>query len=250
MKKTLTAFALTLALAACGSSDDQHRSYNEPASNQASIEQTAAVAEMAQPAPAEESAPALSPELDEMANAFGWQADDLVDTCLDQELPEIHCALRYSEDSNPHDVAVISGELATAPEQHNGSGSLEFELRTDEVTRETRLELSNHTWDRPVSCDTAHVACDSIYILVKADGSREELGRAQTNEALAIELDEKAAALMDGTTRLEIEHFEGSTHYSTDAFVTPNADFVAAMGRMRRTDADASGYESERRLAD
>ncbi|MBY6188228.1 hypothetical protein KUV89_16540 [Marinobacter hydrocarbonoclasticus] len=253
MHRTFTSLALIVSLAACGSTEEQRTeqplSFADTASVTDTIDHTQPAVMQCQPdeVAVDFGCLPLEPQLAEMANTFEWTASDLVATCLDPDLPEVDCEMRYSEDNQPHDIAVLKGELAVDEAHNNGSGSLNFEMRKDELTEETTLTLDNHTWDVPASCDAAHLQCESVFTLVKANGDTEELGRAATNEILTLKLSDSVAARMSGTVRLEVTHYEAGNAYSTDAFITPRAEFVAAVGRMR---VATSEDDNERALAD
>ncbi len=269
MQRTFTAIALLMSLAACGSSDDHasqdHTQTNltpPTASTAPALPQTDSVdaADSAESAPlagstsqcqADEIAVdfgclPLEPNLAQLADTFDWRAEDLAATCLDPELPAIACELRYSDDETPHDVAVITGELAIDEAHNNGSGSLNFELRKDAEVGRTTLKLENHTWDIPETCEAAHMECESVFTMVHANGDTEELGRIDTNGVLTVEVDDAMAQKMRGTVRLEINHYEAGALYSTDAFITPRAKFLTAFSRMRQAPSyDAPGDLAE-----
>ena len=234
MHRTMTAIALLMTLAACNGSEQNKNIENTSNNNDIIASAPAPIQCKANEVAVDFGCLPLSENLAQLADTFEWDADDLAATCLDPELPQINCELRYSEDEIPHDVAVISGELAVDNEHNNGSGSLAFDLRKDDVTGRTTLTLENHTWDMPQTCEAAHMNCESVFTMVKADGDTEELGRIDSNQLLKVEVDDALAAKMSGTVRLEVGHYEAGTLYSTDAFITPRAEFVAAMARMRQ----------------
>ncbi|MBY5922978.1 hypothetical protein [Ferrimonas balearica] len=250
MLRTITAVAILMSLAACGSSDD-HSARTQAQTNITSAEQSAApVTSMTQCQPDEIAVDfgclPLEPNLAQLADSFDWRAEDLAATCLDPELPAISCELRYSDDATPHDVAVISGELAVDQAHNNGSGSLNFVVSKDDESNETTITLENHTWDAPQSCEAAHMNCESVFTMVKSNGDSEELGRIDTNGTLTLKVDDAMADKMRGTVRLEVNHYEAGALYSTDAFITPRAEFVAAFSRMRQQPDN----QIERELAD